>query len=579
MDIYFQQTALPTNIYFQQANSPMAIYFTGGYNFNIDTIPNGNYGDITVTNNGSNWFINTGVIESGNIVARTVTFDKLPEIGAYKFLGRHVGTEGDIQEIGIDGGLEFHGSKLRRSTITGVISIEAGDGLSLLNLGVVKSGNLAARNVTFDKLIEFPAFKILGRPTGAAGDAQFFGIDASLDFNNGNLRRAFLTGDISASAGSNITSLATGIITALHFGSGISQAGINLITGINNTAQRNSLGLGSAAIANTGDFAAFSHTHPLSGLQQSSATTGQVVAWNGTIWAPATPSSSATDYQAWFAAGSYTWTNPSPTVRKLGRVRVQSGGGGGGSGRKGAAGTVRCGGGAGSGGGMHDVFFWTDTVSPTMVVVVGAGGAGGAAVTADNTNGNVGLAGQVSSWGTQNIGWSFYSAAGGNPGQGGTNATGTGGGGLTNANVWFIGTTNTLNAASASTTGGTVDPPTQLTPIATGGAPGGGITVGNVASRGGVSPHYASNSGNAVTFGSGAAGGGDGGTATTQQLWAAMGRGGGGGGASITGNAGRGGNGVVGCGGGGGGAALNGVGNSGAGGSGGDGMVEITVWL
>ena len=35
-----------------------------------------------------------------------------------------------------------------------------------------------------------------------------------------------------------------------------------------------------------------SHTHALSDLTQSSATTGQVVSWNGTAWAPATPASS-----------------------------------------------------------------------------------------------------------------------------------------------------------------------------------------------------------------------------------------------------------------------------------------------
>jgi hypothetical protein len=36
--------------------------------------------------------------------------------------------------------------------------------------------------------------------------------------------------------------------------------------------------------------AATSHTHPLSALTQSSATSGQVVTWNGTAWVPTTPS-------------------------------------------------------------------------------------------------------------------------------------------------------------------------------------------------------------------------------------------------------------------------------------------------
>ena len=38
--------------------------------------------------------------------------------------------------------------------------------------------------------------------------------------------------------------------------------------------------------------AASSHQHPLSDFTQSSATTGQVVAWNGTAWAPSTPAAS-----------------------------------------------------------------------------------------------------------------------------------------------------------------------------------------------------------------------------------------------------------------------------------------------
>lgn len=50
--------------------------------------------------------------------------------------------------------------------------------------------------------------------------------------------------------------------------------------------------LGTAAAASTADFAATSHQHSLSDLTQSSATTGQVVAWNGTAWAPSTPAAS-----------------------------------------------------------------------------------------------------------------------------------------------------------------------------------------------------------------------------------------------------------------------------------------------
>jgi hypothetical protein len=42
--------------------------------------------------------------------------------------------------------------------------------------------------------------------------------------------------------------------------------------------------------------AATSHTHPLSALTQSSATTGQVATFNGTAWVPQSPSSGVTSY-------------------------------------------------------------------------------------------------------------------------------------------------------------------------------------------------------------------------------------------------------------------------------------------
>jgi len=44
-------------------------------------------------------------------------------------------------------------------------------------------------------------------------------------------------------------------------------------------------------LTDASQFAPASHTHPLSALTQSSATTGQVATWNGTDWVPTTPAS------------------------------------------------------------------------------------------------------------------------------------------------------------------------------------------------------------------------------------------------------------------------------------------------
>ena len=70
----------------------------------------------------------------------------------------------------------------------------------------------------------------------------------------------------------------------------ISAFGSSLIDDADAAAARTTLGLGGAAEKDAAFYATASHTHALADLQQGGATSGQVVAWNGTAWAPATPS-------------------------------------------------------------------------------------------------------------------------------------------------------------------------------------------------------------------------------------------------------------------------------------------------
>lgn len=79
-------------------------------------IPDGDKGDIVVSSGGSVW----------TIEARAVTAAKLFEVGANKFLGNHSGSAGDVQEIGLGGGLEFHGGSVRRAALTGDVTAAAG---------------------------------------------------------------------------------------------------------------------------------------------------------------------------------------------------------------------------------------------------------------------------------------------------------------------------------------------------------------------------------------------------------------------------------------------------------------------
>jgi hypothetical protein len=135
------------------------------------------------------------------------------------------------------------------------------------------------RAITAGKLFEVGATKLLGRHTGTAGDVQEISVDGGLEFHGGQLRRAALTGPVTASAGSNATTLAqNGAATGNYYkwdGTEWVPAVISYLEDIEDIPAT---------------FTPAAHTHTLSNLTQSGATTGQIAQWNGTAWVPATAS-------------------------------------------------------------------------------------------------------------------------------------------------------------------------------------------------------------------------------------------------------------------------------------------------
>ena len=282
------------------------------------------------------------------------------------------------------------------------------------------------------------------------------------------------------------------------------------------------------------------------------------------------------DIQKFTSSG--TWTKPAGAKRVL--VALRGGAGGGGSGRRGAAATNRFGGGSGVVPSIVWMWFDANDLAATETVTVGAGGTGGAAVTTNDTNGNAGTTGGISSFGTTVKLKTPTSAAG----TGGTGAAGSGG----TSQTTLFGMFNTVQlggvngATGAGTTGGAR---TDFATTQSGG--GGGIAAANGPALGGVGGQLTVNS-VAPTTNGGAAGstsGGDGGDTNftgTYFLGIPIGTGAGGGGsagsASLPG--GSGGNGFTsggihtGAAGGGGAASLNGF-ASGKGGDGSNGIVVV----
>lgn len=281
-----------------------------------------------------------------------------------------------------------------------------------------------------------------------------------------------------------------------------------------------------------------------------------IMDWSKIINAPAM--GVAPDVQVFTAGGA--WTKPAGiSTVVVGGVGV---GGPGGSGRRGAAASVRCGGGGGGAGAWVERRFRASDLSATESVTIGAAGTVGAAVTANDTDGNPGVIGGNSFFGTK----ARFGAGG--PGLGGTALTGAAGAGGT-------GMVGGAAGGAASTTGG-VGTQSGSGGGATGGGGGGGITAADVASAGGAGGAAQSSAG--VNAAAGVV------DTTVPQAGSSAtiagqpGNGGGGGAASKTTTAQTGGaGGNYGGGGGGGGASLNGN-NSGAGGAGGPSIIVVTSW-
>jgi hypothetical protein len=202
-------------------------------------VADGDKGDITVSGSGATWTIDNDV----------VTYAKMQNISATdRLLGRDTAAAGDTEELTVGGGIEFTGSGgIQRSALTGDITATAGSGAttlaagsaSNLNSGTLPAGRLPALTgdvtttigtvattiandaVTYAKMQNVSATdRLLGRDTAAAGDVEEITVGGGLEFTGSTgIQRSALTGDVTASAGSNATTVA-----ATH--SGTSHAGV-----------------------------------------------------------------------------------------------------------------------------------------------------------------------------------------------------------------------------------------------------------------------------------------------------------------------------------------------------------------
>ena len=158
-------------------------------------ITDGDKGDITVSSSGATWTIDNAA----------VTLAKIANIGSDRLLGRDTASSGVTEELTVGGGLEFSGAGgIQTSALTGDVTKAAGG----------TATTIASAAVTLAKMANISTDRLLGRDTAASGVTEELTVGGGLEFSGaGGIQRSALTGNVTASAGSNATTIANNVVT------------------------------------------------------------------------------------------------------------------------------------------------------------------------------------------------------------------------------------------------------------------------------------------------------------------------------------------------------------------------------
>jgi hypothetical protein len=139
-----------------------------------------------------------GTIATAGLADNSVTNAKLRDSAALSVIGRSANSIGDPADIAA-------------TAASDAVLRESG---SVLGFGTVATGGIANNAVTFDKIQSVTFQNLLGRSGPGSGNTQEVPLSGGLEFTGsaGGLRRSALTGDVTASAGSNATTIANNAV-------------------------------------------------------------------------------------------------------------------------------------------------------------------------------------------------------------------------------------------------------------------------------------------------------------------------------------------------------------------------------
>jgi hypothetical protein len=149
------------------------------------------------------------------VIDDSITFAKMQNIATDSLIGRDTASTGDPENITLNATLSMDGSgHLQRAALTGDVTASAGSNATSIASNAVTTAKIADANVTLAKLANIATDSLIGRDTASSGVPENILLNTTLSMDgSGNLQRAALTGDVTASAGSNATTIANNAVT------------------------------------------------------------------------------------------------------------------------------------------------------------------------------------------------------------------------------------------------------------------------------------------------------------------------------------------------------------------------------
>ncbi len=168
------------------------------------TLVAGNNIDVTVNDGGDTITIDVETLAPADIVFAATD----------RILGRDTAAGGAGEELTVSGGLEFTGTGIQRSALTGDVTATAGSNTTAIAAGVIVDADVnASAAILFSKLATTNTDRLLGRDTAAGGAVEEITVGGGVEFTGSTgIQRSALTGDVTATAGSNTTAIAAGVI-------------------------------------------------------------------------------------------------------------------------------------------------------------------------------------------------------------------------------------------------------------------------------------------------------------------------------------------------------------------------------